>query len=101
MSSRNVILKRIFDSEWWRGIFCLVETVFSYLKCFLVQVETFTEIGGSKFIWERICSGRKGFSTQWKLFFFHSLLLSCKLKPLLKLVEASSLYFLKMAVPNV
>ena len=44
--------------------------MFSYLVFFLLQVETFIEISGNKLFWERLCSGRKGFSTQWKLFSF-------------------------------
>ena len=43
---------------------------FLLFNLFLLQVETFLEITGNKFIWERLCSGRKGFSTQWKLFSF-------------------------------
>ena len=43
-------------------------TIFSYLIFLFLQVEIFTEIIGNKFIWERLCSVRKRFSTQWKLF---------------------------------
>ena len=80
--------------------FCTVETDFlSCGNCFLLfiyfflQVETFTEISGNKFILERLFSGRKGFSTQWKLFSFIACFFSCKWKLLLKLFETSSLYF--------
>ena len=73
-----------------KGIFCLAKTYFStnfsfrlvetdFLPCgnrfllfnhFFLQGKTFTENSGIKFIWERLCSGRKGFSIQWKLFPF-------------------------------
>ena len=39
-------------------------TIFSYLIFLFLQVEIFTEIIGNKFIWERLCSVRKRFSTQ-------------------------------------
>ena len=35
LSSGNGFLNRLFHSVWWRRIFCLVETVFSYLIFFL------------------------------------------------------------------
>ena len=35
LSSGNGFLNRLFYSVWWRRIFCLVETVFSYLIFFL------------------------------------------------------------------
>ena len=43
---------------------------FFLFNLFFLPVETLTGISGNKFIWERFCSGRKGFSTQWKLFSF-------------------------------
>ena len=73
------LFKRIFNSVWWRRIFCLVETGFFYLIFFL-QVETITEISENLFFGKdfiplnsrlnNISSIRKGFPVQWKLFSF-------------------------------
>ena len=82
---RKRIFKRIFHSVRWTRIFCLMETVFSHLVFCFLKMETLTEVSGNKFIWERLCS------TQWKLLFRASFL---QVKPLLELVETSSLYFL-------
>ena len=63
---------------------------------FFQQVEAVTEIRGKPLFSGKdfIPTSRKGFSVWWKLFFFYSVFLSCKSKPLLKLVETTSLYFL-------
>ena len=44
----------------WKLIFWLVGSCFVFENLiFFLQVETFTEISGNKFIWEKLCSGRK------------------------------------------
>ena len=71
LSSGNVPLNQFAIPYGGDRFFGLVETVFCLIFFFL-QVEAFTEISRNKFILERLCSGRKGFSTQWKLFSFIS-----------------------------
>ena len=77
------------ETDFWscRNRFLLINLFF------FLQVETFTEISGNKFIWERICSGRKEFFQPVETILFYSVLLYRKWKPLMKLVETSSLYF--------
>ena len=73
LSSGNVFLNELFISYGEKRIFCLVTTVFCYSIIFffynskpslkLVETNLFGKDG---------CSGRKGFSTLWKLFSFIS-----------------------------
>ena len=78
----------IFFTQYGRDRLSVLRKLFLLFNLFFRQVETFTEISGNKVIWERLCSGRKRFSTQWNPLF------SCKGKPSLKLVETSSSFFL-------
>ena len=79
------VFERIFHSAWWRRILCLLETGFSYLIFFFLQEETFIEISGNKFIWERLCSGRKGCAPSGDCF-----LLFCACFPLVETVTETS-----------
>ena len=69
MSSGSVFINEFFILYGGEG-FSVLRKPFSLLQYFFLQVETITEIRGSKFIWERLFSARKRFFTQWKLFSF-------------------------------
>ena len=93
------------DTPASEGNFCLAKTCFrtnfsfrrvetDFMSCgdrfllfnlFFLQEETFIEISGNKFIWERLCSGRKGCAPSGDCF-----LLFCACFPLVETVTETS-----------
>ena len=85
---------RLVQTYFWTK-FSFPRKPFSLTSSFFLQVETVTEISGNPFFW-----GKNLFRLverdflSIKIVFLYFMLLSCKWKLLLKLVETSSLRFL-------
>ena len=93
LSSGNVFLNKFFIPYGGGGFPCLIFFSTSGRKPSLKLVEV--NLFGKDFI-----PAERDFHPVVTVFFY-SVLLSCKWKPILKLVETSNLYFLYMAVPYI